>query len=413
MDYFKLYIFCKFINGNDMGCIYNMKTHEMISVPKELSDILAKAQMNIPLDETEKESVKELVERGWGNLYENPTYTESFQYGPNPAIKTMITPNVRLRRCYIQLTNDCELNCSFCSEANRRTCCKKWDNLDAKISSEEWRGTIIQLKKLGCEELCFIGGNPFLAFERFKEIVEMADKEGICRFSVYSHNIDVSDEVLEFLKKYKFIFIGTIISLENDNYEMVTGFKKDMGKLISAIEKLKANGIGFIGNIVVGKFNENEIERISNEFSRRGILYKYNIIYHKPSNEFYSEHFVKKMYDKEVDFGIVTKESLSFLEEYNSCIHGQLYINISGNITPCPMMNTYTVGNIRENGIVDALNSEEYQSLANMSRNKMETCRNCAYRLNCFDCRAIEYMATNKINGQEYCKYSKEGESVG
>lgn len=417
MQYFKLHIFCKFINGKDSGCIYNMKTHEMISVPKALSEVLEKAQTNKPLSENEGKILEELVEKDLGGFYDNPNYIESFQYGPNPAIKTMITPNTYVRRCYIQLTNDCDLNCSFCNNGNnvnRRTGCKKWNNSDAGISLEEWDGVMKQLKKLGCEEICFIGGNPFLAFEKLSQVVEMAAKQGIGNFCVYSHNIEVSDAVLEFMQKYRFQFVGTIISFQNTTYEQVTGSGKEPIKIFEHIRRLVEKQIGFVGNIVVGKFNEDEVEIISNEFSRRGIPYKYNIIYDKPWNEFFSERYVNMMYEKNMDFGFVTKESISFLGEYNSCIYGQLYVNISGDITPCPMMNAYTVGNIRNTGgIAAAVNSEKYQRLVQMSRNKVEACKHCAYRLNCFDCRAIEYMATDKIDGQEYCKYSKEGEEVG
>ncbi len=54
------------------------------------------------------------MEKDLGVFYDNPNYIESFVvWTHNPAIKTMITPNTYVRRCYIQLTNDCDLNCSF------------------------------------------------------------------------------------------------------------------------------------------------------------------------------------------------------------------------------------------------------------------------------------------------------------
>lgn len=415
MQYFRLYVFCKYISGKKYGCIYNMKTHEMISISEPLNNILSRAEKNIPLSQYECKCLEELAEKGLGNFYSNTIYVENLHYGPNPAIKTMITPNAYIRRCYIQLTNECDLNCCFCGKenyVNRRTGCKKWNNINGNISLEEWKNVIKQLKKLGCREICFIGGNPFLEYEKLVKIVEVAVLEGICNFSVYSHEIHISNNKLNFFKKYDVLFIGTIISLQNAIYEKVTGEKRDIARIFDNIEKLIKNQIKFVGNIVIGKFNENEVEIITKEFFKRKIPYKYNIIYSKPWNDIFSEKYVKKMYEKDMDFGIVTKESLSFLSEYNSCLYGQIYINIAGEITPCPMM-SYTVGNIRNNGgIVAAISNQKYQNLIHMSRNKITGCKSCAYYLNCFDCRAIEYMATNKIDGMEYCQYSKEGELI-
>lgn len=415
MRYFKLHVFCKYISGHDSGCIYNMKSHEMISVSDPVNAVLEKAQRNELLSENESEKLKELEEKELGEFYEKPIYVESFQYGSNPAIKTMISPNYYIKRCYIQVTNDCELDCSFCeanNSVNRRTGCKRWNNIDAKISLEEWDKAIIQLKKLGCDEICFIGGNPFLAFDKLSKIVETAVNEGITNFSVYSHEIDVNDNILAFLRKYKFIFVGTVITYRSETFEKITGQRKEIVHFWENIERLINNQIRFVGNIVVGNFNEDEIEEITNEFSDRHIPFKYNIIYNKPWNHFFSEKHISKMYDKETDFGVVTKESVSFLGEYNSCLYGQLYINIAGEISPCPMMNTYIVGNIKNNGgIVAAVSSASYQRVVQMNRNKIDRCKDCSYRLNCFDCRAIEFMATNKIDEQEYCKFCKAGES--
>lgn len=124
--------------------------------------------------------------------------------------------------------------------------------------------------------------------------------------------------------------------------------------------------------------------------------------------------FLSKMYDKQPDFGLVTKESISYLSEYNSCLYGQIYINITGNITPCPMMNDYTVGSIWDKGgIASVVNSFNYQNLIKMTRTQIVPCSGCSNRLNCFDCRAVEYAATGKIDGQEYCTYCKKGDYNG
>lgn len=410
MKYFKLHIFCKYIYGEKFGCIYNMNTHEMISVESPLKDIIEKAQQNKPLLLEDENILSELVKKGYGTFYDKPNFIESFHYGPNSAIKTMVQPNIRISRCYIQVSNECDLNCCFCNEsdgANRRTSCKKWNNKKVEITIEKWSSIIQQLQKLGCEEICFIGGNPFLDLEKMSDIVKLAIEIGIEKFSVYSHETNINCEILSFLKKYHFTFIGTILSMQEHNYKKITGSKK-WRNTIKDIKRLKENQVNFIANLIVGNFNEDEIEDIVKTLRENHIVFRLSPIYDKPDNKYSSERHKELMYEKKYDFCSVTKESISFLEEYNSCLYGQISINLSGDITPCPMMNSYVIGNIDSNNVSQIVNSDEYQKLIHLSRNEIDGCNTCAYRFNCFDCRAIEYAATGKITGELFCKYKED-----
>ena len=413
MKYFKLHIYCKYVCGEKFGSIYNMNTHEMISVESPLKDIIEEAQNNRPLSIEDEITLSELVKKGYGMFYDSPNFIESFHYGPNSAIKTMVQPNMRINRCYIQVSNECDLNCCFCDEsngANRRTSCKKWNNKRAEITIENWDSIIRQLTKLGCQEICFIGGNPFLEFKRVSDIVMLASKMGINKFTVYSHQTNVNDEILSFLKKYHFTLIGTILSMKESSYKNITGSNK-WKNIIEEIKYLNRNQINFVANIIVGNFNENEIEDIVKRLKENNIVYRLSLIYDKPNNEYFSERYRKLMYEKKYDFCRVTKESISFLEEYNSCLYGQISINLSGDVTPCPMMNSYVIGNIcNGNSVSQIINSAEYRKLTQLSRNEIEGCNKCAYRFNCFDCRAIEYEATGKITGEMFCTY-KGGQS--
>ena len=43
-----------------------------------------------------------------------------------------------------------------------------------------------------------------------------------------------------------------------------------------------------------------------------------------------------------------------------------------------------------------------------MSKSKINKCKDCGFRFNCDDCRAIEYSATNDVEGQYYCNYLEQ-----
>ena len=97
----------------------------------------------------------------------------------------------------------------------------------------------------------------------------------------------------------------------------------------------------------------------------------------------------------------------SFLEKYNNCLFGKVSVNLAGDVTPCPMMNDYVIGNIKDDPIDKILAQEKYQNVIKMTKNETEKCSECAFRMNCVDCRSLEYAATDRINGVKYCKYVK------
>lgn len=409
MKYFKLHVYCKYVCGEKFGSIYNTNTHEMISVEAPLKDVIDKAQKNKPLSIEDESLLFQLVEKGYGMFYDTPNFIEAFHYGPNSAIKAMVQPNTHIARCYIQISNECDLDCIFCDEnngVNRRTSCKKWNNKEVKI--KDWRNIIEQLQKLGCEEICFIGGNPLLNFEKVSDIVTLASEFGINKFTIYSHKTNLDGEILKFLKKYQFTFIGTILSMQKCNYQKITR-SNEWSNIIEDMKRFKENEVNFIANIIVGNFNEDEIEDMAKSFKENNIIYRLSLIYDKPENKYFSKKYRELMYEKKYDFCSVTKESISFLEEYNSCLYGQIFINLAGEVTPCPMMNSYVVGNIcNGNSLAQIINSDEYQKLIQLNRNEIEGCSGCAYRLNCCDCRAVEYTATGKITGEMFCRYKED-----
>lgn len=411
MKYFKLHVYCKYVSGEKFGCIYNMNTHEMIKIEPPLKNIIESAQQNKCLSIEEQNVLVELVEKGIGTFYDKPNFIESLHFGPNPAIKTMVQPNLRINRCFIQVSNDCDLNCCFCNEnniVNRRTCCKKWNNKAQKITVQNWNSILLQLKKLGCEEICFIGGNPFLNFKKMFDIASLANEMGITKFSVYSHQTNIDNEIIGFLHELHFTFIGTILSLQETNYKKITGLNM-RANIIDEIKKLKKHQIDYIANVVIGDFNEDEIEDIIMQLKENQISYRLCFIYDKPNIKYSSDKYKEIMYEKKYDFSCITKESLSFLEEYNSCLFGQISINLAGDITPCPMMNSYIIGNICiDQNIAHIIRSDTYRNLIQLNRSNIDGCEKCAYRFGCLDCRAIEYMATNKIDGQKFCKYKED-----
>ena len=89
----------------------------------------------------------------------------------------------------------------------------------------------------------------------------------------------------------------------------------------------------------------------------------------------------------------------------NNCLYGQIYINISGDVTPCPMMNDIKLGNIVRDDLYEILCKTEYQEIIHLTRSKLPKCKDCAYRYNCLDCRALEMSKSGNLYETDFCEF--------
>lgn len=76
-------------------------------------------------------------------------------------------------------------------------------------------------------------------------------------------------------------------------------------------------------------------------------------------------------------------ESLTF----NSCLNRKLGIDMFGQIKNCPSLNK-SYGNIRHIKLTDCVNNATFQSIWNISKDKITGCKICEFRYICTDCRA-------------------------
>lgn len=72
---------------------------------------------------------------------------------------------------------------------------------------------------------------------------------------------------------------------------------------------------------------------------------------------------------------------------HNSCLHKKIGIDSKGNIKNCPAM-VQSFGNIQETTLEEALNQPGFKKYWNLTKDKIETCKDCEFRNICTDCRA-------------------------
>lgn len=93
---------------------------------------------------------------------------------------------------------------------------------------------------------------------------------------------------------------------------------------------------------------------------------------------------------------------------HNSCLHKKVGIDIDGNIKNCPLM-PEKFGNIHQSSLEEILMQSEFKKYWNLTKDKIETCKDCEFRYVCTDCRAYTERTNKNKEGLDVSKPLKCG----
>jgi len=152
----------------------------------------------------------------------------------------------------IELTYKCGYDCIHCY-------CKSEPKDD--LALDFWRGVFDQLKKEGCLELTFTGGDPLL-HKDFLRIYGYARKKGFM-INLFTNAYDLTDSMMDFLEDNSpHIIEITLNSLDGENYESITGLRGSFDRTMENIDKLKKRNLPLVLKCNGLKENNHEILKI-------------------------------------------------------------------------------------------------------------------------------------------------------
>jgi len=122
------------------------------------------------------------------------------------------------------------------------------------------------------------------------------------------------------------------------------------------------------------------------------------VIFSSPTSNFYDEFEFEFVFTTEKigykSCGVVNDSyfvsginTFSEALNHNSCLHKKISIDKNGNIKNCPSM-TQSFGNITEKTLEKALEHPNFKKYWNITKDKIEICKDCEFRYICTDCRA-------------------------
>lgn len=102
----------------------------------------------------------------------------------------------------------------------------------------------------------------------------------------------------------------------------------------------------------------------------------------------------------------VNVEKFTEANNYNSCLHKKLSIDSKGNIKNCPALKN-SFGNVKETKIEEILfNENEFKKHWNITKDQIETCKDCEFRYICTDCIAYKEDPEDDYSKPLKCGYN-------
>jgi len=264
-----------------------------------------------------------------------------------------------IKRIYLEITNKCNLNCSFCTNSKG----------DSFIDLKTIENYLIQIKEICDYIYLHVLGEPLL-HPNINEILDLLDKYNfklqlVTNGTLLKNNIHILSH--KCIRKLA-ISLHSVNNLSMDNEYFDT--------IDKIIENTKTN-------IELRFYQKDQLDNKLNDYLNK-LINKYSLTKTSKINSYKLKENVFIQYE---DFFIWPNINDPLYEENGTCLGSKTQIAIlhNGDVVLCCLdSNGHTkIGNINENKLKDILLSDIYiNTINNFNNNKLtfELCKHCHYR---------------------------------
>ncbi len=319
------------------------------------------------------------------------------------------------------ITNRCNLLCDHCYMA------ADGKQLPEQLTDEEALGLVDQMAEAGVPLLFMSGGEPMVR-RNFWEILEKARGYGI-RVTVSTNATLIDRDVAKRLKANGIDWIATSLYGPDEFHDAMVGVPGTRAKVVEAVRILREEGVGVAIKTAVSKDTWPHIYDIIEETKRldAGLIYLCDLITSGRSEgeediritatqwRELADTVLEDLLDPECHLeydigalpsiipylaeqlkarGVDVTKGLERLKIVSACPVGKGHMNINseGGIMPCQFAQDWTVGNIRDITLQDAV--VELYKLDAMEAKGACAPEACEYSRICRGCRAKAWQAT-------------------
>lgn len=421
MQYFRFYPDCHYVPGPVRGTLYNIgegKSYHLVQDDAEIMEMLlghhnVQAVVN-RFGQRAALLVDKYVQEGMGALYDTPVYSED--YYPHTVFEVrglFDTPPV-LKAAFIQLTDDCQANCSFCaSDAHYRlegcNSCLRWPNGGGKKLTEggNLKKTLDLLQQLDVPTVIYSGGNPLLEFDTLATAVaQCLEANPRIKQVVHTNGGGMDTDRAKSLRNMQVEINFTLLATDSIEYAEVTGRPELYNELCAAVDLCKQHKIPYdvIPLVSDGVANRwPQMKELAKELGGKGLF----------SSELLPKDGTRRKKitgptgpDKIED---INMEWYFHSKRYSYCLNGMLAVASNGAIMTCPMWPEAEANVISDGGFAKAFRSGGIDKGWKLTNEKIAKCRNCENRYVCLDCALLAWYSNTVPEAHAmYCDYDPQ-----
>ena len=265
----------------------------------------------------------------------------------------------RFSKIYVEITNYCNLNCSFCSN----------DNLPKReMSVDEFIIVINKIKDYTDSIYLHVKGEPLL-HSHLDEILGICDEVGI-NVRITTNGV-LLPKAKDILLKHKIKQIN--ISLHSENN--VNNYFEDVFNTCDVL----CSKMAIVYRIWIDKLSTIVVDKIKDYYNLSTDIV--NKINDEKNIKIRDNIYIDK--DNEFEWPEITRKK----SDYGTCLGTKTHIAIlsNGNITPCCLdsKGIVSLGNIFKDNLSDVINSKLFKEInTGFNNNKIVTdlCQSCTYR---------------------------------
>ena len=215
------------------------------------------------------------------------------------------------------------------------------------------------------------------------------------------------------IKKFKDLDISIFIPLYSDNPEIhdrITGIKGSFYLLQDNLLKLKEKKVNIKIYIPVFKENVNYLDSTIHLIKKLNMEWSIEIM--KPMSieeitQLLSDNLQSLIYTRKADLSPIDLNNYFLNKHWNSCWRFHVAILNNGDLIPCIRARDMIIGNIKKTSLYDLLIDEKIKPFWELSKDKIEKCKDCEFRYACDDCRVSAKSLGGAINSKDFfCPYN-------
>lgn len=413
MDYFRFRNDVFFVRGNVASAIYDINNKKIYICNERETKILHDIMERGLNDEhaTDKHFslfLKRIHHLNLGELYKSKIYVEKVKLNSPLAYEIRGFRSVYYHIFYINITNKCDWECSFCPIDDAtitfkecQTCLIRSQSNQRKLDVNKLLNQLIQL---GPSTVCIRGGNPLLEWELLRYILSIIKRNPKISVILTTPGTGIAiNEITRLFQVHDNLMLNIVVNCE-DSDRKKSGNRRRGENQISLIILLRRLKVSFFLTLMSSGGNYGRLIDVC------GSQWKINpgiSFVHKGADD------NQMIQCHRIDWRCLPLKNWNSKEEffirYNfyPCLLGTLDIDLSGSIKPCPGFSNlvHSAYRIASNGLIFTLKDYELYEAAQRNDNNDLSCSECPIRFICLNCPSFNQQLRLYDKIKIFCPY--------